>query len=620
MLEGISALMGQLKAAGITTQLVMALIAIITAILVAWLLAAAAMEAIRGITRHRFVKQFGLRRLPDDIDVRKDRTSINDVGSYSLGIPVWLHPKADGTRDRRYNADVLVARRSVMRVAGWEISSYDPVAMNGFVTAMRQGGLALPFCEEEAEKARQVAIDGRNALLDMSPMRLYLRFKDDSVGFEHWCARLIRCGGAKVEVTPPSNDGGYDLDIRGKGIRTIAECKCYHPTDGTVGRPLLQKLVGANATEHAQGMMFITTSRFSAPAKRYADEQHIRLVDGKRLVAIERRYRSRGLGADAALATRPTSLTPDDITRLYPPDFAGPIRQPGESRGAAWAVLLFAALMLALTCLAIGAYQKGTGMGASPWPAQGLPGVTVIVDGIMGAADAGMPAEGTPTQGPGQGEQPMDGGRQWYVLPDSDIRSYSPGELMGMSAGDLLIARNEIYARHGYAFANEALAEHFAACPWYAATTAGEDFDEGVLSQVESGNVQTILGVETPKRLGAARYVASYANGADAGGDAGGMAKAHGGHIDIDSGILTIDGTWRIDGDATQDDGSNVQRWAFRLAGNLAIRSAGGDAPDSNLRTMGVLEANEMFDESQGIGLSLTTNEGGEVTLIEWLS
>ena len=41
------------------------------------------------------------------------------------------------------------------------------------------------------------------------------------------------------------------------------------------------------------------------------------------------------------------------------------------------------------------------------------------------------------------------------------------GDLMGLSASELKIARNEIYARHGKIFKDKILQEHFDKCSWY---------------------------------------------------------------------------------------------------------------------------------------------------------
>ncbi|HEY2660662.1 MAG TPA: YARHG domain-containing protein [Caulobacteraceae bacterium] len=56
------------------------------------------------------------------------------------------------------------------------------------------------------------------------------------------------------------------------------------------------------------------------------------------------------------------------------------------------------------------------------------------------------------------------------LLPDSSSRLIQPSELAGLSAADLRIARNEIYARHGYVFHAADLRDHFAHFAWYAPT------------------------------------------------------------------------------------------------------------------------------------------------------
>ena len=84
-----------------------------------------------------------------------------------------------------------------------------------------------------------------------------------------------------------------------------------------------------------------------------------------------------------------------------------------------------------------------------------------------------------------------------YTLPDSDKRRYSKSELSGMSDAELRIARNEIYARHGYRFMSSDLQAHFEGCSWYDPTTAPGEFDEGLLSGIERDNVSLILSLES---------------------------------------------------------------------------------------------------------------------------
>ena len=65
----------------------------------------------------------------------------------------------------------------------------------------------------------------------------------------------------------------------------LLECKCFEPSN-SVGRPILQKLFGANAVEGAGHLILVTTATFSGEAIAYAREVGIELVDGSALIAL----------------------------------------------------------------------------------------------------------------------------------------------------------------------------------------------------------------------------------------------------------------------------------------------------------------------------------------------
>lgn len=65
-----------------------------------------------------------------------------------------------------------------------------------------------------------------------------------------------------------------------------------------------------------------------------------------------------------------------------------------------------------------------------------------------------------------------------------------------MSADSLRIARNEIYARHGFKFKDPYLHNHFSTCSWYTPSVESKDFDESVLSEVERNNIIKIKAKE----------------------------------------------------------------------------------------------------------------------------
>ena len=86
-----------------------------------------------------------------------------------------------------------------------------------------------------------------------------------------------------------------------------------------------------------------------------------------------------------------------------------------------------------------------------------------------------------------------------YVIPDSDIVSYSADDIRGMnlSVDELWYARNEIYARHGRMFRDQTLQAYFNAKPWYTPAYSPDEFDDSVqLSSVERSNAEAIKSVE----------------------------------------------------------------------------------------------------------------------------
>lgn len=80
-----------------------------------------------------------------------------------------------------------------------------------------------------------------------------------------------------------------------------------------------------------------------------------------------------------------------------------------------------------------------------------------------------------------------------FILPESATRVYDVSELEALSDHDLFVARNEIYARHGFAFEEGELSEYFNSKSWY---HPSEAFNEGEISEIEHENVSTILALE----------------------------------------------------------------------------------------------------------------------------
>lgn len=88
-----------------------------------------------------------------------------------------------------------------------------------------------------------------------------------------------------------------------------------------------------------------------------------------------------------------------------------------------------------------------------------------------------------------EGEEAEDA----YVLPESNEKELSADELRDLGEDMLRIARNEIYARYGRSFQDEALAQYFQKKAWYCQS---ETIDDTVLSETELANRDLILQAE----------------------------------------------------------------------------------------------------------------------------
>ena len=83
-----------------------------------------------------------------------------------------------------------------------------------------------------------------------------------------------------------------------------------------------------------------------------------------------------------------------------------------------------------------------------------------------------------------------------YILPGSDSRYYTMDELMGLTAEECRLARNELFARHGRRFQDETLQAYFDSLSWYNGTIDPEDFDESIFNDYEVANRDLIVQYE----------------------------------------------------------------------------------------------------------------------------
>ena len=89
-----------------------------------------------------------------------------------------------------------------------------------------------------------------------------------------------------------------------------------------------------------------------------------------------------------------------------------------------------------------------------------------------------------------------DSGGDSYILPGSDSRYLSDGDVNWMTSDMLRLARNEIYARHGRIFDSADLNEYFNSQSWYFGMYTADEFDESWLNKYEKANLNLIKSYE----------------------------------------------------------------------------------------------------------------------------
>lgn len=86
---------------------------------------------------------------------------------------------------------------------------------------------------------------------------------------------------------------------------------------------------------------------------------------------------------------------------------------------------------------------------------------------------------------------------QEYIFPNSDSRYLSEEEVRSVETDKLRIARNEIFARHGYIFNDEELSQYFNSTSWYDGMVLADQFDMDVLlNDFEKKNIELIERIE----------------------------------------------------------------------------------------------------------------------------
>lgn len=237
-----------------------------------------------SVIKRNFSKSYGTGKLPRSIKVRKKS---NEKGNnyYYLNYPYWSVSKKDGTADRRVKKNAIIWEKSNLYVDNYLVFSKRPYDLVEVVRRLRSQGVKIDLCKEEKKKRAELLKKKEAFAHNNDIQKIIDYYSEKPTNFEGLCSELFESLGYVAKQTPPTNDGGYDILLSKGAEKTIVECKCYS-IEHRVGRPSIQKLVGANNIVLANKMLFITTSDFSVAAISYAEEVGVELINGNKLMEL----------------------------------------------------------------------------------------------------------------------------------------------------------------------------------------------------------------------------------------------------------------------------------------------------------------------------------------------
>lgn len=261
-----------------------------------------------------FARRYGISRLPKHIVIKRRFALPMTRNTYVLRFPSWRYANSNGTRDQRRKGNRINWKSSCLLIDSYQIFMKNPLQMVRLVRRLREQGIEIAPCSQEIEKQHKLH-KSQTSYRSGSSAELHSRFQDDPFEFEEYCATLFRAMGKKAQTTRRTNDGGYDVIVSdSNGQHGIVECKCYAP-DSKIGRPMLQKLVGACMAypTRLDYLIFVTTSDFSEEAKTFAHDFQQRerisfgLINGPALEELSEKYLS-----DPSLSKKKDARSSDD--------------------------------------------------------------------------------------------------------------------------------------------------------------------------------------------------------------------------------------------------------------------------------------------------------------------
>lgn len=237
--------------------------------------------------KEEFANEYQLDIIPNNAIIESTEECY-DENYYQLNFPHWKFENMNKTKDNRMNNNYIVWKDSYLYINNYLLSFDNPLSLMDCIYRLRNKDIEIKksFYEIEKINKEKRKFEYNNAVLSIKDLiRLYGSKPTD---FEYYCANIFKSIGFEAVVTPPTNDGGYDIKLlKNNNIFALVECKLFDKTK--VGRPLIQKLVGASVTEKANNLIFVTTSDFSNEAIEYANATHVQLINGENLIKLSER-------------------------------------------------------------------------------------------------------------------------------------------------------------------------------------------------------------------------------------------------------------------------------------------------------------------------------------------
>lgn len=102
--------------------------------------------------------------------------------------------------------------------------------------------------------------------------------------FESFTAEAYKRQGYNVIETPEGPDNGVDLVMHKEGEKTYVQCKHWKATN--VGVEKIRELLGSVTAGGAHNGIFVTSGYYTNPAREFARNCDIKLVNGNELAAL----------------------------------------------------------------------------------------------------------------------------------------------------------------------------------------------------------------------------------------------------------------------------------------------------------------------------------------------